>query len=433
MSHIAAERIGALLKVLGERIVFLDGAMGTVIQQEKLDESGYRGERFQDWAKPLQGNNDLLNLTQPELIRRIHGEYLRAGADIIETNTFNATSVSLADYGLEREVYDINLAGAQNARKAVEALMAEQPGRRAWVAGALGPTSKTASLSPDVQNPAYRTVSFEDLVEVYREQACALLDGGVDLLMVETVFDTLNAKAALFAISQLYRERGILPQLPDKPEEAAPSLVVPVMLSFTITDLSGRTLSGQTVEAFWNSVSHFPLISVGINCALGPKEMRPFVAELAEISDIHVSAYPNAGLPDPLLPTGFPETPGTLAPQLREWASSGWLNIVGGCCGTTPRHIEQLVQAVKGLSPRRPRPSDPLLRLSGLEALTVRPDANFVNVGERTNIAGSPKFARLIKAGDYEAALTIARQQVENGAQIIDINMDEGFSIPWRR
>ncbi|MFN2121067.1 MAG: homocysteine S-methyltransferase family protein, partial [Anaerolineales bacterium] len=398
--------------LLRERIVILDGAMGTMIQAHKLDEVAFRGERFKNWPRDLKGNNDLLNLTQPQIIQAIHRDYLEAGADIIETNTFNSTSISLADYQLEALVRELNLAGARNARAAADAVMAAQPGRVCFVAGALGPTGKTASLSPDVHNPAYRAVTFDQLVEAYRVQARALLDGGVDLLLLETVFDSLNSKAALFAIEQCF-------------EKAHRRM--PVMVSFTITDLSGRTLSGQTVEAYWNSISHAPLLSIGINCALGPKEMRPFIEELAGIANIAVSAYPNAGLPNPMLPTGFPETPESLAPQLKEWAQNGWLNIVGGCCGTTPAHIRALADAVRGLPPRVPPKREPATRLSGLEALTIRPEANFVNVGERTNITGSPKFAKLILAGNYEAALAIAKQQVENGAQIIDVNMDEAM------
>ena len=406
------DRARELERLLRERIVILDGAMGTMIQTHKLDEAAFRGKRFKDWACDLQGNNDLLGLTQPQIVQAIHRQYLEAGADIIETNTFNSTRISLADYRLEELVYELNVAGARNARAAADAVMAAQPGRICFVAGALGPTSKTASLSPDVHNPAFRAITFDQLVEAYREQTRGLLDGGVDLLLLETVFDSLNSKAALFAISQY---------LEDSHRR------VPVMVSFTITDRSGRTLSGQTVEAYWNSISHNPLLSVGINCALGPKEMRPFVEELAGIADIFVSAYPNAGLPNPMLPTGFPETPETLAPQLKEWVENGWLNIVGGCCGTTPAHIRALAEAVRGLAPRVPPKREPATRLSGLEALTIRPEANFVNIGERTNITGSPKFAKLILAGDYDAALTVARQQVENGAQIIDVNMDEAM------
>jgi 5-methyltetrahydrofolate--homocysteine methyltransferase len=405
-------KVEALKKMLEKRIVLLDGAMGTMIQAHQLDEASFRGERFKDWPQDLKGNNDLLSLTQPLIVQAIHRQYLEAGADIIETNTFNSTSISLADYGLEQFACELNVAGARNARLAADAVMAANPGRVCIVAGALGPTSKTASLSPDVQNPAYRAVTFDQLVAAYYEQTRGLMEGGVDVLLVETVFDSLNSKAALFAIDKFFEETGKR---------------VPLMLSFTITDLSGRTLSGQTVEAYWNSISNHDLLSIGINCALGPKEMRPFIEELAGLAGIFVSAYPNAGLPNPMLPTGFPETPETLAPQLREWAANGWLNLVGGCCGTTPAHIKAIAEAVRGLPPRVPPKRPGCLRLSGLEALTIRPEANFLNIGERTNVTGSPKFAKLILAGDYEAALAIARQQVENGAQVIDVNMDEGM------
>ena len=401
-----------LERLLRERIVILDGAMGTMIQRHGLDEAAYRGARFREWGRDLKGNNDLLNLTQPQIIEQIHRQYFEAGADIVETNTFNSTRVSMADYGMEALVAELNLAGARLARAAADAAMAAHPGRQCFVAGALGPTNKTASLSPDVHNPAYRAVTFDMLAQAYAEQARALLEGGVDLLLVETVFDSLNSKAALFAIEELFEKLGRR---------------IPVMLSFTITDLSGRTLSGQTVEAYWNSVSHANLLSIGINCALGPKEMRPFIEELSRLANVYVSAYPNAGLPNPMLPTGFPETPETLAPQLEEWARNGWLNIVGGCCGTTPDHIRKLAEAVQGVKPRVPPQPEPWLRLSGLEPLTLRPETNFVNIGERTNVTGSPKFAKLILAGDYEGALAIAKQQVENGAQMIDVNMDEAL------
>lgn len=401
-----------LQKLLKERIVILDGAMGTMVQSYGLDEAAFRGDRFRTWAKDLRGNNDLLNLTQPQLIQEIHKQYLLAGADIIETNTFNSTSVSLADYGLESFVYEINLAGARNAKIAASEVMAANPGRECFVAGALGPTSKTASLSPDVHNPAFRAITYDQLAKAYYEQVRGLMEGGVDLLLIETVFDSLNSKAALFGIEQFFEDTGRR---------------VPLMLSFTITDLSGRTLSGQTVEAYWNSINHHQLLSIGINCALGPREMRPFIEELAGLAEIYVSAYPNAGLPNPMLPTGFPETPESLAPQLAEWATNGWLNLVGGCCGTTPAHIKAIAESVRGLPPRKPAKGEPFLRLSGLEALTVRPESNFINIGERTNITGSPKFSKAVLEGNFEGALVIARQQVENGAQIIDINLDEGM------
>ena len=406
------QRTQELERLLRERIVILDGAMGTMIQTHNLDEAGFRGERFKDWPQDLKGNNDLLSLTRPEIVQAIHRQYLEAGADMIETNTFNSTAISLADYKLQALAYELNVAGARNARAAADAVMAAQPGRVCFVAGALGPTSKTASLSPDVQNPAFRAITFDQLVVAYYEQARGLMEGAVDLLLLETVFDSLNSKAALFAIDKLFEDTGRR---------------VPVMVSFTITDLSGRTLSGQTVEAYWNSISNHRLLSIGINCALGPKEMRPFIEELSGLADIYVSAYPNAGLPNPMLPTGFPETPETLAPQLEEWARNGWLNIVGGCCGTTPAHISALAEAVRALPPRIPPKVAPHTRLSGLEALTVRPEANFLNIGERTNVTGSPKFAKLVLAGDFEGALAIAKQQVENGAQVIDVNMDEAM------
>jgi 5-methyltetrahydrofolate--homocysteine methyltransferase len=406
------DRVDALLRLLPQRIVVLDGAMGTMIQTYRLDEAGYRGQRFKDWASDVKGNNDLLNLTQPHLIQGIHRQYLEAGADIIETNTFNSTTISLADYGMEALAFELNVEGAKNARAAADAIMAVEPGRVCFVAGALGPTSKTASISGSVSDPAARGVTYDQLVQAYYDQARGLLEGGSDLLLIETVFDSLNSKAALFAIAKLFEDQRRR---------------VPVMLSFTITDLSGRTLSGQTVEAYWNSVSHFPLLSIGINCALGPKEMRPFIEELSGLAPIYISAYPNAGLPNPMLPTGFPETPESFAPQLAEWAAAGWLNIIGGCCGTTAQHIKTLAQAVKKFPPRVLPKVEPYLRLSGLEPLTIRPDTNFVNIGERTNVTGSPKFAKLILAGQFEEALAVAKQQVVSGAQIIDVNMDEGM------
>ena len=405
------ESNNTLSDILSERIVILDGAMGTMIQQHKLEESDYRGERFADWESDLKGNNDLLGITQPEIIKSIHRKYFEAGADIIETNTFNSTSIALADYGMESLAYELSLTNAKLAKSAAEAVMINSE-RKCFVAGALGPTNRTASISPDVNNPAFRAVTYDQLVESYYEQAKGLVDGGADVLLVETAFDSLNSRAALFALESLFDSLGKR---------------LPVMLSFTITDQSGRTLSGQTVEGYWNSVSNIELLSVGINCALGPKEMRPYIEELSKIAPINVSSYPNAGLPNPLLPTGFPETPETLAPQLKEWAQNGWLNIVGGCCGTTPDHIRVLAESVKNCAPRELSKPEQWLRLSGMEALTVRPDSNFVNVGERTNVTGSPRFAKLIKNEQFEDALAVARQQVENGAQIIDVNMDEGM------
>jgi 5-methyltetrahydrofolate--homocysteine methyltransferase len=400
-------------QLLHERILILDGAMGTMIQQRKLDEAAFRGERFKDWKKDLKGHNDLLNLTQPTIIEEIHRQYLEAGADIVETNTFNSQTISLADYGMDALGYELSKAGAECAKRAVEAVQQAQPGRRCFVAGAIGPTTKTSSISTDVNNPAARGAIYEELVGAYGQQVRGLLEGGADLLLVETIFDTLNAKAAFFAIQQAF---------------ASGARRVPIMASVTFIQAgSNRGVTGQTVEAFWNSISHVPLLSVGMNCALGPKEMRPLIEELSQIAPIYISAHPNAGLPNPLLPTGFPETPETLAPQLREWAVNGWLNIVGGCCGTTPSHIKRIAEAVRGVKPHALSTVESYTRLSGLEAVTIRPDSNFVNIGERTNVTGSPAFAKLILAGDYEAALSVARQQVEGGAQIVDINMDEGM------
>ncbi len=398
---------------LRERILILDGAMGTMIQQRKLDEAAFRGERFKDWKKDLKGHNDLLNITQPAIIEDIHRQYLEAGADIVETNTFNSQAISLADYHMEALGYELSKTGAECAKRAVEKVQAAQPGRRCYVAGAIGPTTKTSSISTDVNNPAARGTTYEELAAAYSEQVRGLLDGGADLLLVETIFDTLNAKAAFFSIQQVFDNGGRR---------------VPVMASVTFIQAgSNRGVTGQTVEGFWNSISHVPLLSVGMNCALGPKEMRPLIEELSQIAPIYISSHPNAGLPNPLLPTGFPETPESLAPQLREWAQNGWLNIVGGCCGTTPAHIKLIAEAVRGVKPHLPSMVQPYTRLSGLEAVTIRPESNFVNIGERTNVTGSPAFAKLILAGDYEAALSVARQQVEGGAQIIDINMDEGM------
>src|SRR5881296_3019466 len=397
-------------QLLETRIAILDGAMGTMIQAQRLDESGFRGRQFANHPSDLKGCNDLLCITRPELVERIHRQYLEAGADIIETNTFNSTSISMADYKLEHLVYDLNVAGARVARRAVEAATAKDPTRPCFVAGAMGPTNRTASMSPDVNNPAFRAVTYDQLVAAYTEQVRGLIDGGVDLLLAETVFDTLNCKAALFAIDQYFEKQGRR---------------VPVMVSVTITDRSGRTLSGQTVEAFWNSISHLPLLSVGINCALGAKQMRPYIEELSQIAPVFISCYPNAGLPNAF--GGFDETPEIMSADLGEFAASGWLNIVGGCCGTTPVHIKALAEAVRELTPHRRTTSEPYTRFSGLEPLTIRPETNFVNIGERTNVTGSPAFAKLVLSGDYEGALAVARQQVDGGAQIIDVNMDEAM------
>ena len=417
-----------LAELLKKRIVVIDGAMGTTIQQYKLTEEQFRGERFKDWkGKDLKGNNELLNLTQPQIIQEIHRRYFEAGADIAETNTFNGQFISLADYDMQDLAYELARAGAECARRAADEVMAAQPGRVCWVAGAIGPTTKTSSISTDVNDPAHRGTNWDELVRAYSEQARALLDGGADILLVETIFDTLNAKAAFFAIGDVFEERGLTP-IPYGGEPEAGKRIVPLMASVTFIQVNGdRGVTGQTVEAFWNSISHVPLLSVGMNCALGPKELRPRVEELSACAPIYLSAYPNAGLPNPLLPTGFPETPESLAPLLREWAEAGLFNIVGGCCGTTPEHIATISKAVAGIAPRVVPTVEPYLRLSGTDALTVTPLTNFVNVGERTNVTGSPKFAKLILSGAYEEAVSVARQQVENGAQIIDVNMDEGM------
>ena len=399
-----------LESLLAERILLLDGAMGTMIQREKLSEAQYRGERFRDWPSEVRGNNDLLSLTQPDLIRRIHCDYLAAGADIIETNTFNSTSASMADYGMESLVREINFAAAALARSAAAEWEAKNPLRPRFVAGVLGPTSKTASLSPDVNDPGFRNISFDQLVAAYTEALEALMDGGIDLVLVETVFDTLNAKAALFAIENCFERRATR---------------LPVIVSGTITDASGRTLSGQTTEAFYNSVRHLRPLAVGLNCALGAKELRPYVEELAGIAEAYVSCHPNAGLPNAF--GEYDDTPESMAHQMGEWARSGWLNIAGGCCGTTPEHIKAISDAVRGVAPRVIPALPKKLRLAGLEPLNVGDDSLFVNVGERTNVTGSKAFARLVLAGDYTAALSVARQQVENGAQMIDVNMDEAM------
>ena len=403
-------KLAALEVALRERIVILDGAMGTALQAHNLREEDYRGREFANHPKSLRQNNDVLNITQPHLVEKIHTEYLEAGADIIETNTFNSNAYSMADYGLQDRVRDLNLTGAQNARRAADVFMAGHPERHCFVAGSLGPTSRTASLSQDVSSPAHRAVTFDDLRRAYYEQARGLVDGGVDLLLVETIFDTLNGKAALFAIEQLFDELGRR---------------LPVMASVTIVDQSGRNLSGQTVAGFLVSASHVKLLSVGINCSLGARQMRPFIEELAETSPFYVSCYPNAGLPNAF--GGFDETPERMAADLGEFAARGWLNVVGGCCGTTPAHIRAIAEAVRGRKPRAIPEPDSLTRFSGLEAFIIRPETNFVNIGERTNVTGSPKFSRLVLDGQYEEALSVARQQVENGAQILDVNMDEAM------
>lgn len=400
----------ALENILNRQIMVMDGAMGTMIQTYQLGEAEFRGTHFKNHGCDLKGNNDLLSLTQPKIIEDIHVQYLQAGADIIETNTFNSNAISMVDYRLESLAYDMNVAGAQVARKAVERIKNENPDRMCFVAGSMGPTNRTASMSPDVNNPAFRAVTFDDLANAYYEQVRGLIDGGADLLLLETIFDTLNAKAALFAITRYQEDTG---------------RNVPIMASVTITDQSGRTLSGQLIEAFWNSISHVPLLSVGINCALGAKQMRPYIEELAQVAPVYISCYPNAGLPNAF--GGFDETPERMAADLRDFADQGWLNIVGGCCGSTPDHIKAIAEAVRDRVPHRKAVVEPLTRLSGLEALTITAESNFINIGERTNVTGSPKFAKLIINEQFEDALAVARQQVEGGAQIIDVNMDEGM------
>ncbi len=402
-------------EILQQRILVLDGAMGTMIQRYHLTEDDYRGQRFRHWPCDLKGNNDLLSLTRPDIIKSIHKEYLSAGAHIIETNTFNAQPISQADYQMEDLAFEINLTAARLARQAVDEFHEQCKSKGSpcdvhFVAGAIGPTNKTLSLSPDVNRPAYRAVTFDQMVQAYSEQVRGLIDGGVDLLLVETVFDTLNAKAALFAIQSVFEERKIK---------------LPIMVSGTITDASGRTLSGQTVEAFLNSVSHVDLLSIGLNCALGAKEMRPYLEELAEKAPFFVSAYPNAGLPNQL--GQYEETPEEMCRHLKDFMQSGFVNIVGGCCGTTPEHIRHIADHVCHYQPRPIPEIKPYLRLSGLEAFTLRPDSNFFNVGERTNVTGSRKFLRLIREEKYEEALAIAREQVEGGAQALDVNMDEAM------
>ncbi len=399
--------------LLHERILVLDGAMGSMIQQYKLDEKEFRGERFIDFHRDIAGNNDVLSITQPAVIEAIHKAYLEAGADIIETNTFSATTIAMADYEMEAFVYDLNFASAQVARKAADDYTALTPDKPRFVAGAIGPTNRTASLSPDVNNPGYRAVTFDDLVVAYSEQISGLVDGGVDLLLVETIFDTLNAKAAIYAIEEYFDQRPALTRLP-------------VMISGTITDASGRTLSGQTAEAFWASVSHASnLLSVGFNCALGALEMRPHIESLSNIADCSVSAYPNAGLPNEF--GEYDQSPEQMQVFIKDFAESGFVNIIGGCCGTTPDHVRAMAEAVNGVKPRKQIKAKNYTLLSGLEPLMIRPDSTFVNIGERTNVTGSREFARLIKSGDYTAALAVAQSQVEGGAQVIDINMDEGL------
>ncbi|MEW5972473.1 MAG: methionine synthase [Pseudomonadota bacterium] len=410
MSLSRDQRLAALHAALRERIVILDGAMGTMIQRHKLDEAAYRGERFKDWGHDLKGNNDLLVLTQPAIIRGIHMAYLEAGAEILETNSFNATRIAMADYAMEELSYEINVAAARLAREAADEMTARTPDRPRFVAGVLGPTNRTASISPDVNDPGFRNTSFDQLVEAYVESTRGLIEGGADIILIETIFDTLNAKAAVFAVERVFDEDG---------------LRLPVMISGTITDASGRTLSGQTTEAFYNSLRHARPLSMGLNCALGPDLLRQYVEEMSRVSEFFVSVHPNAGLPNEMGEYDLDADP--MAAQIAEWADSGFLNIVGGCCGTTPDHIRAIAKAVAGKAPRKPAAPEAACRLSGLEPFNITAESLFVNVGERTNVTGSARFRRLIKEGDFSTALEVARQQVEAGAQIIDINMDEGM------
>jgi len=406
------DRSGELRELLAQRLLILDGAMGTMVQRHGLTEADYRGTRFKDHCRDLKGNNDLLVLTRPDVIGGIHSAYMEAGADIVETDTFNATAVSQTDYGLEALVFELNFTGADLARRLCDEYTAQNPAKPRFVAGVLGPTSRTCSLSPDVNDPGYRNTNFDELVANYTEAIRGLTEGGADILLVETIFDTLNAKAALFAIEKYFDAAGRR---------------WPVMISGTITDASGRTLSGQTAEAFWNSLRHVRPLSFGFNCALGAKELRQYVEEISRLCDCYISAHPNAGLPNPLAPTGYDETPDMLATELRDWAKHGLLNIAGGCCGTTPDHIRAVAQAMEGIKPRRPAAPDRRLRLAGLESCNIGDDSLFVNVGERTNVTGSRAFAKMILEDRYDDALRVARQQVENGAQVVDVNMDEAM------
>ncbi|MDO9185249.1 MAG: methionine synthase [Bacteroidia bacterium] len=400
-------------KELEKRVLVIDGAMGTMIQQYNLEEKDYRGKRFADFHKDLKGNNDLLSITQPHIIKAIHKEYLKAGADIIETNTFSGTTIGMADYDMQDLAYELNYESAKIAKEAIQEFYKEFPEFASipkFVAGAIGPTNRTLSLSPNVNDPGFRAVTFDEMVVAYTEQVKGLIDGGADLLLIETIFDTLNAKAALFAI-QNYCEKI--------------DRKMPIMVSGTITDASGRTLSGQTTEAFLNSVSHVDLLSVGLNCALGAKDMRPYLEELSSKSSFYVSAYPNAGLPNQF--GEYDEDAHTMGHQIEDFLQAGFINIVGGCCGTTPAHIQRIAELAKLATPRKRPKADTLMHLSGLEPFTLTPESNFINVGERTNVTGSKKFLRLINEGNYEEALSIAKDQVDGGAQVIDVNMDEGM------
>ena len=397
---------------LKKRILVIDGSMGVLLQKQVATEAQYRGDRFKDHPIDLKNNTEALLLHSPGIVEGVHDAYLEAGADIVETCTFTANAIAQADFGLQEYAYEMNVVAAQIAKRACARATAADPSKPRWAAGAIGPCNRSAGTVVNADDPGYRNITFDELRASYYEQAKGLLDGGADLLLCETVMDTLNLKAALFAIQQLFEDDGYAP--------------VPVMASFFL-DIAGSNLTGQTLEAMWYSVSDAPLAGVGLNCSLGPREMRPYVEEIARLAPMPIITYPNAGLPDPLSETGFPETPESMAPQLREWAEAGWLNIVGGCCGTTPAHIRAIAEAVRGIAPRPIPEIEPLMRLSGTRPFVLRPDTNFVNIGERTNVAGSPKFAKLIKEGKLEEALSVARQQVENGAQVIDICFDEGM------
>jgi 5-methyltetrahydrofolate--homocysteine methyltransferase len=400
-----------LFSILKNRILILDGAMGTMIQGYKLSEDDFRGSKFKNVDNELKGNNDLLSVTQPDIIRDIHSQFLDAGADILETNTFNANPISQEDYQLQDFTYEINLASAKVAREAADSFTKKNPDKPRFVAGAVGPTNKTLSLSPDVENPGFRAITFDKLAYAYEEQIRGLIDGGVDTILIETVFDTLNCKSAIYAAHRHMRKIG---------------KKLPIMISGTIVDQSGRTLSGQTTEAFWTSVQHAnPLLSIGLNCALGSSQMRPYIQELSKHASCFTSLYPNAGLPNEM--GEYDESPGYMAEQLKNYAEEGLVNMVGGCCGTTPDHIRAIAEEAANHKPRKKSEPKPYLRLSGLEPLVVRPNTNFVNIGERTNVTGSAKFKRLIKNEEYDEALAVARDQVEGGAQIIDVNMDEGL------
>jgi 5-methyltetrahydrofolate--homocysteine methyltransferase len=403
-------RTELLKNQLAQRILILDGAMGTMIQSYRLTEADYRGDRFQDWPCDVKGNNDLLVLTQPHIIREIHQQYLLAGADILETNTFNSTRIAMADYQMENLVAEINETAARIAREIADEITLQTPDRPRFVAGVLGPTNRTASISPDVNDPSYRNVDFDQLVNAYYEAAHGLVKGGADILLIETIFDTLNAKAAIFALMRYFDDH---------------QCQFPIMISGTITDASGRTLSGQTVAAFWNSIRHAMPLSIGFNCALGAAELRQHIEEISHLANTHVSAHPNAGLPNEF--GEYDESPAQMAAQLKEWAESGFLNIVGGCCGTTPAHIAAIAEAVKSYPPRAIPDIEPACRLSGLEPCNITANSLFVNVGERTNVTGSARFKKLIQEEQFDIALEVAKEQVDNGAQVIDINMDEGL------